>query len=121
MDTRRLEKIGLILFYFVGITVTSLCLVYFLRENPFIIPLSFLPIGVIVLYHYLSKLDGKSIKVIPQTGAEFIITNLGLLILYIVTLISISGYLYIKVVFLILYLLILAYTTWGYIKKNLDK
>ena len=109
----------MILGIIVVFSITGLSFLYFIQENPSAIPLVFVPIGGAAIYILVLKRGGKPIKILPGSSLEFIITNLGFLILYLAVLFTVTGYLLMKVAFLIMYLLIIAFTTWGFIAKNI--
>ncbi len=119
MDIEKIERVGVALGVVIVCSITVLSFLYFIREEPSAIPLAFIPIGGAAIYILLSRREDKPIKIIPRSSLEFVLTNLGFLILYLAVLFAITGYLFIKVAFLVLYLLIIAFTTWGFIAKKI--
>ena len=118
MKIDKFEKFGMVMYVFIAFSITLLSCVYFYQENTSLIPLSFIPVGMVALYMILSRREHRPIRTIPKTAREFTLTNLGFLILYVAILFLIDGYLHIKVALLILYLMIISFTSWGFVKRN---
>jgi len=121
MDLKTIEKIGVVIAVLFACSTTIPCFIYFFREDPNAIPLAFLPVGSLGIYVWLARLDGKPVTMIPKSSLEFVLTNLGFLILYVAVLFAVTGYLFMKVAFLVLFLLIVGFTTWGYVVKNIRR